>query len=434
MSARTREDERSSLVPQGPHEQTEDDWSETEDAPPLGWEDEPEHRADAHDRHAGSTASDEAHEEEQYEERDEERYEDSAQQQEAHDRERHADPYGEHLERLAATLRSLRPETDTAAPKLPPAPQIRPAARSAHSADAPEREVYIDGTRLPRFLHASYVAPPPGREGGIGFLGAMIAVGIACTVAAPLAYYVAFGNPFTSAPPAIRVKSDLQYAVASTSTSLPRPEPESPPLVSVVAPNVPVAQAPPQPAPQQRTALWPAEPQAQPPVSLQGPRAVPLTHVMRWPDSAQDSGAAQPQVPSVAPAPEPPRANASTPSAPTSALALAPASETIPERPARQRPPARSAEEIELLLKQGQDFVAAGDLATARIVLRRAAEAGVAAAALALGQTYDRKVLAKMGARGVVPDGDEARRWYETAQRLGSSEAAQRLERLARDE
>jgi TPR repeat protein len=155
---------------------------------------------------------------------------------------------------------------------------------------------------------------------------------------------------------------------------------------------------------------------------------------MRWPDSAQDSGAAQPQVPSVAPAPEPPRANASTPSAPTSALALAPASETIPERPARQRPPARSAEEIELLLKQGQDFVAAGDLATARIVLRRAAEAGVAAAALALGQTYDRKVLAKMGARGVVPDGDEARRWYETAQRLGSSEAAQRLERLARDE
>jgi TPR repeat protein len=67
-------------------------------------------------------------------------------------------------------------------------------------------------------------------------------------------------------------------------------------------------------------------------------------------------------------------------------------------------------------------------------VLRRAADAGAAAAALALGQTYDPKALAKMRARGVVPDAEEARRWYETAQKLGSGEAAQRLERLARDE
>jgi TPR repeat protein len=71
---------------------------------------------------------------------------------------------------------------------------------------------------------------------------------------------------------------------------------------------------------------------------------------------------------------------------------------------------------------------------TARIVLRRAAEAGVAAAALALGRTYDPAVLTRMGARGVMPDVDEARRWYETAQRLGSSEATQQLGRLTRNQ
>src|SRR5205807_3714506 len=186
-------------------------------------------------------------------------------------------------------------------------------------------------------------------------------------------YYVAFGNPF--APAVIHAKSDLQYAVASTSMFLPRPEPQNP--ASDVAPNAPVAQAPPQPASQQLTALRPIEPLAQAPAFPQAPRPVPLTHVMRWPDAAQDSGAT-----------EPPRANASAPNAPTSALALAPASTAAPARPAPPRPPVRNADEIELLLKQGQEFVAAGDLATARIVLRRAAEAGAATAALALGQTY----------------------------------------------
>jgi TPR repeat protein len=91
-------------------------------------------------------------------------------------------------------------------------------------------------------------------------------------------------------------------------------------------------------------------------------------------------------------------------------------------------------DEVQLLLKQGQEFVTAGDLATARIVLRRAAQAGVAAAAFTLAQTYDPKVLAKMRARGVEPDPAEARRWYEMAQKLGSKDASQQLDRLARDE
>ena len=52
-------------------------------------------------------------------------------------------------------------------------------------------------------------------------------------------------------------------------------------------------------------------------------------------------------------------------------------------------------------MQQGEQFVASGDLVTARLVFQRAAEAGDATAALAMGATYDPTVLAKLGARGI---------------------------------
>ena len=94
------------------------------------------------------------------------------------------------------------------------------------------------------------------------------------------------------------------------------------------------------------------------------------------------------------------------------------------------RPSGMDTDEIQLLLKQGQEFAAVGDLATARMVLRRAAEAGDVGAAFALAQCYDPKVLTQMRARGVAPDIGEARRWYEVARQLGSTEAARHLEFL----
>jgi hypothetical protein len=72
-------------------------------------------------------------------------------------------------------------------------------------------------------------------------------------------------------------------------------------------------------------------------------------------------------------------------------------------------------EEIKLLMKQGEQLIAAGDVATARVVLQRAAEAGNAGAAMALGATYDSNVLAKLGVVGVKPDAEKARSWYEKA-------------------
>ena len=88
-------------------------------------------------------------------------------------------------------------------------------------------------------------------------------------------------------------------------------------------------------------------------------------------------------------------------------------------------------EEIKLFMKQGEQFIAAGDVVTARIVFQRAAEAGDANAAMALGATYDPTVLAKLGVVGMSADVEKARSWYQTAEKLGSPEARRRLDVLA---
>jgi hypothetical protein len=109
------------------------------------------------------------------------------------------------------------------------------------------------------------------------------------------------------------------------------------------------------------------------------------------------------------------------------------------------------------LLQLGRGLIAAGDISSARLVLNRAAEAGSAPAALELGRTYDPIVLEGLEGRAVpgnntktraatplvgvvsnkapdvtiVPDIAMARNWYQKARDLGSTEAAERLERLA---
>jgi hypothetical protein len=86
---------------------------------------------------------------------------------------------------------------------------------------------------------------------------------------------------------------------------------------------------------------------------------------------------------------------------------------------------------IGLMVQRGREFLAHGDLSAARTVFRRAAEDGDANAALAMGATYDPIEFQVRGIRGTKSDIGEARRWYETARRLGSPEASQRLQALA---
>ena len=87
-------------------------------------------------------------------------------------------------------------------------------------------------------------------------------------------------------------------------------------------------------------------------------------------------------------------------------------------------------EEITMLLKRGKDLIVTGDLAAARLVLRKAADANNAEAALALAATYDPFVLRELKVYGFTPDAVMARVWYEKAIELGSPAAPRRLEML----
>jgi hypothetical protein len=88
-------------------------------------------------------------------------------------------------------------------------------------------------------------------------------------------------------------------------------------------------------------------------------------------------------------------------------------------------------EQIAALIKLGQDLLKHGDIASARLLLKRAAIEGNAQAALELGLTFDRTFLAQSGALGISADVGQAREWYERAIKLGSTEASHHLERLS---
>jgi len=95
-----------------------------------------------------------------------------------------------------------------------------------------------------------------------------------------------------------------------------------------------------------------------------------------------------------------------------------------------ESPPQIDEGEIAVLVKRGQDALTNGDLASARLLLNRAAAAGSAKAALALGATYDPLVIRRLGAVGAEPDAERARKWYQKAQELGSDAASEQLAKL----
>ena len=84
-------------------------------------------------------------------------------------------------------------------------------------------------------------------------------------------------------------------------------------------------------------------------------------------------------------------------------------------------------QELAILFKH---FLDAGDIVSARLLLKQAANSGSAQAALDLGMTFDPAFLAKWGAVGFTADVAQAREWYKRASNLGSTEAARRLEQL----
>ncbi len=94
--------------------------------------------------------------------------------------------------------------------------------------------------------------------------------------------------------------------------------------------------------------------------------------------------------------------------------------------------PARrlDADELAALMKRAKGMIAIGDIAAARLLLERAADAQEASAALLLAQTYDPAVLGAQDTRSITPDPAAARTWYQKAAQLGSPDASQRLAQM----
>jgi hypothetical protein len=281
------------------------------------------------------------------------------------------------LARLSSSLQWLQREGAVGrlprAVQLPPVSGLRPVGPEG---PRPRSEQFINGVRVPPSLAPERLRPPPMRERRDNLRGPLRVL-LAGVIAAPIAYYFSVGNPAPVSDPAPKsgLASFASRLVASAEFPIPKDK------------------------------LRPGE-------------AEDYNAVV----SSRNRLVVQPTTPIQIAATS---ARAETPAA----LPPGPAPEQA--APAGKAVRALDAESIKLLLQQGDQFVVSGDLVAARLVFRRAAEAGNAAAALALGATFDPVVLARIGVRGMGADIEKARSWYEKAKEFGSPDAPRRLEMLA---
>jgi TPR repeat protein len=117
---------------------------------------------------------------------------------------------------------------------------------------------------------------------------------------------------------------------------------------------------------------------------------------------------------------------AAAPAAAAPAAAVPVAAPPVAASPARRL----DAGELAALMKRAKGLIAIGDIAPARLLLERAADAQEASAALLLAQTYDPAVLGAQDTRSITPDPAAARTWYQKAAQLGSPDATQRLAQM----
>jgi hypothetical protein len=218
-----------------------------------------------------------------------------------------------------------------------------------------------------------------------------LAIETSAPVTAPAQDQVAIATPQTpqqqvaaATPPQL---PQIQVIIAPQS----KPEIPAPQIASVPPPNSSPANIRPSPAP--------------------GPAAnEPAPRPADANPAATDPKPAGSAPPSAAPAPTAP-AQAAPRSAPKPAVVL-------------------DENEINTLIRRGKNLLNDGDFAAARVLFERAANAGSAEAALALGSTYDPNVIKRLGAIMVRPDIESARKWYQLAAERGSAAASLQLANL----
>jgi TPR repeat protein len=93
-------------------------------------------------------------------------------------------------------------------------------------------------------------------------------------------------------------------------------------------------------------------------------------------------------------------------------------------------PPALPAAVQRTLLERGDAMLQQRDVAAARMLFTRAANAGAGVAALKLANTYDPGFIRDHNLIGIKGDPQEAEAWYRKAAALGEKEAEQRLKSL----
>ncbi|MDH2356078.1 hypothetical protein QCM80_36265 [Bradyrhizobium sp. SSUT112] len=106
------------------------------------------------------------------------------------------------------------------------------------------------------------------------------------------------------------------------------------------------------------------------------------------------------------------------------------AAQPPPPPPAKTLEKTLDADTLAGLMARAKSLLTVGDIAAARLLLERAANAQDATAAHLLAQTYDPAVLGTSDARRITADATAARDWYQKAAALGSAEARQRLAQL----
>jgi hypothetical protein len=291
-----------------------------------------------------------------------------------------------------------------------------------------------------RALEPELVPEPPA---GVSTLGPiMLRMGAVCAIAAMVAGAVVFlFSPKQTVHKIAQANvSAPAIAAADASPNSIEPSPSVPALTIEGAANAStparVASAARSPLPQAETATAP-QPQGQaiaPPPQPESPAAAPQQQIASLPapdaspPNIRPSSAPAVNEPAARPVDVNPAGSESRPAA--SPVPLPGPAQTSPVQAA----PANATKqvvvldqnEITTLIRRGKTLLNDGDFAAARVLFERAANAGSAEAALALGSTYDPAVIKQLGAISVAPDLDRARKWYELAADRGSSDAMER--------
>ena len=219
----------------------------------------------------------------------------------------------------------------------------------------------------------------------------------------------------------------------------PRPKPH-PPLIRLPhqpwpKPHHPLIRPPHQPLAETAP---PADPTAAPASAETAPPADPTAAPASAETAPPADPAATPASAETAPPADPTSAPALAEAAPPADPSAAPASaETGPQgvqaavtADKGRAPLPLPAEQITALLARGDAFVRTRDIASARLLYERAADAGNGRAALRMGESFDPAFLDSIGIYRMLGDRQLALSWYRRACDLGDTEAALLLQKL----